>query len=144
MARIVAISNQKGGVGKTTTAVNLSAALAHRGFQVLLVDLDPQGNASSGIGFPRSAVDVGVYETLMGEETVDAARSSTIIRGLDVLLASRSLVGAEVELVEMPDRERCLRKALQPVRRQYDFIILDCPTSLGLLTLNALTGQTLY
>jgi len=140
MARIVAISNQKGGVGKTTTAVNLSAALAHRGFQVLLVDLDPQGNASSGVGFPRSAVDVGVYETIMGEETVENARSSTIIRGLDVLLASRSLVGAEVELVEMPNRERCLRKALQPVRRNYDFIILDCPPSLGLLTLNALTA----
>ena len=140
MARVIAISNQKGGVGKTTTAVNLSAALAHRGFQVLLVDLDPQGNASSGVGFPRSAVDLGAYEVLMGEESIEKARSTTIIRGLDVLLASRSLVGAEVEMVEMADRERMLRKALQPVRRQYDFVILDCPPSLGLLTLNALTA----
>lgn len=141
MARIVAISNQKGGVGKTTTAVNLSAALAHRGYQVLMVDLDPQGNASSGVGFPRSSVDLGTYEVLTGEEEVQQCITSTIIRGLDVLLASRSLVGAEVELVDMDDRERRLRKGLQEVRRNYDFIILDCPPSLGLLTLNALTAS---
>lgn len=140
MARIVAISNQKGGVGKTTTAVNLSAALAHRGFSVLLVDLDPQGNASSGVGFPRSAVDEGTYEVITGEMSAEKARTSTIIKGLDVLLASRALVGAELEMVELADRERLLRRALQDVRRVYDFILLDCPPSLGLLTLNALTA----
>jgi chromosome partitioning protein len=140
MARIIAVSNQKGGVGKTTTSVNLSAALAHRGYQVLMVDLDPQGNASSGVGFPRDAVDLGTYELLTGEQAAAACVTTTLIKGLDVLLSSRALVGAEVELVGMADRERRLRKGLQALRRGYDFIILDCPPSLGLLTLNALTA----
>jgi chromosome partitioning protein len=141
MARILSVSNQKGGVGKTTTAVNLSAALAIRGQRVLLVDLDPQGNASSGLGHPRSEVTMGIYDALMEYRDLDSVLMPTALDGLQVVPATRDLVGAEVELVEEAHRERKLRKVLNQVRDRYDWILIDCPPSLGLLTLNALTAS---
>lgn len=140
MARIVAISNQKGGVGKTTTAINLAAALAAKKQRVLVVDLDPQGNASSGLGYPRAQCTAGIYDALLGFRELDSVRLPTAVDRLELVPATRDLVGAEVELVDEPNRERCLRKALDPVRDAFDWIVIDCPPSLGLLTLNALTA----
>ena len=139
MARILAVSNQKGGVGKTTTAVNLSAALARHKQRVLVIDLDPQGNASSGLGYPRSEVTAGIYDALMGEKSIDAVRLPTSHR-LEVVPATRDLVGAELELVGEEGRERRLAEVLAPVRDQFDWILIDCPPGLGLLTLNALVA----
>ena len=138
MAHVIALSNQKGGVGKTTTAINLSAALARLGQRVLLVDLDPQGNASSGLGHPKDAVSAGTYDVLMEYRDLDSVRQPTSLDKLEVVPATTDLIGAEVELVSADRREQRLRKALNRVRDSYDFIILDCPPSLGLLTLNAL------
>lgn len=140
MARILAVSNQKGGVGKTTTAVNLSAALAAIGQKTLLVDLDPQGNATSGVGFPRGAVERSVYDAMVTEEEPASFVIPTEFENLDLLPATRSLVGAELELVDMRDRERCLRGVLNTLRDDYDWILIDCPPSLGLLTINALVA----
>ena len=137
MARIIAISNQKGGVGKTTTSVNLGAALALAGHRVLLVDLDPQGNASSGVGLPRSEVDDGVYDLLLEGSSVDDVARLTSVTGLEVVPVTNALVGAEVELVSEMGRERRLHSALESVRDRYDWILIDCPPSLGLLTINA-------
>ncbi len=140
MARVVAISNQKGGVGKTTTAVNLSAALAERGRKVLVVDVDPQGNASSGLGHPQASVTAGVYDVIMGYRDFASAVILTDHDKLHILPASSDLVGAEIELVGADDRERRLRKILTPLRETYDDILIDCPPSLGLLTINALVA----
>lgn len=140
MAHILAISNQKGGVGKTTTAVNLAAALARHGQRVLVIDLDPQGNASSGLGYERADVTMGLYDVLMEFRDLESVRMPTAIDGLEVVPATRDLVGAELELVEAPRREHRLRKALQRVRDDYEFVVIDCPPSLGLLTVNALTA----
>lgn len=140
MARIVAISNQKGGVGKTTTAINLSASLAAAGQTVLLVDLDPQGNASSGLGHPRANVSAGIYDVLLGFRDLDSVRLPTYNPSLELLPATRDLVGAEVELVDEPNRERLLKRALDSVRDDFDWILIDCAPSLGLLTVNALTA----
>ncbi|MBX2797225.1 MAG: AAA family ATPase [Myxococcales bacterium] len=141
MARVVAISNQKGGVGKTTTTVNLSAALAERGRRVLVVDVDPQGNASSGLGYPLSTISSGVYDVVMGYRDFQSVVIPTESEHLHILPASRDLVGAEIELVGAEDRERRLRKVLMPLRETYDDILIDCPPSLGLLTINALVAS---
>lgn len=141
MPRVVAITNQKGGVGKTTTAINLAASLAAAERRVLLVDSDPQGNASSGVGIVKSDLAVSLYEVLINHEPVDSAiQRSVHFANLDVLPATEDLVGAELELVSEPDRETALRRALEPIRESYDFILIDCPPSLGLITLNVLAA----
>ncbi len=137
-ARIFCIANQKGGVGKTTTTVNLAAGLAQIGHHVLVVDLDPQGNATMGSGVDKRALAASVYHVLLGTRSVAEARQRSPQGGYDVVGANRELAGAEVELVELDQRERRLRQALQTVAADYDFVLIDCPPSLSLLTLNGL------
>lgn len=137
-ARVLAVVNQKGGVGKTTTAINLATALAACGRRVLVVDADPQGNASTGLGMERKQRGSGSYGLLIGEQDGAAAMRDTGIPDLTLIPGSPDLSGAEIELVDMPERELRLRKALQPIRMDFDHILIDCPPSLGLLTLNAL------
>ncbi len=136
----VACANQKGGVGKTTTVVNLGAYLALKGRRVLVVDLDPQGNATSGFGIDKSSVTRSVYDLLCDEATAEELLVPTRIERLDLMPAALSLAGAEVELAMLPQRERRLSRALAPVAPRYDHILIDCPPSLGLLTVNALTA----
>ena len=139
--RVVAIANQKGGVGKSTTAVSLGAALAEDGFRVLVVDLDPQGNASTGMGIRHEIRDVTVYDVVVSEEPIESAIVPTAVKGLDAVPSTIDLAGAEIELVSQFSRENRLKKALVPVTGdRYDFVFLDCPPSLGLLTINALTA----
>ena len=138
MAQIFCIANQKGGVGKTTTSVNLAAALSRIGQRVLLVDMDPQGNATMGSGVDKHALSASVYEVLIGQATLEVARQRSEKTGYDVVGANRELAGAEVELVDQPQRERRLKSALATVDADYDFILIDSPPALGLLTLNGL------
>ena len=140
MGEIIACANQKGGVGKTTTVVSLASYLALDGHRVLLADMDPQGNATSGLGIDRATITSSVYDVLLAGVPVADAVRATDIEGLSVLPSDRSLAGAEVELVPTPARERRLKQVLQPAGEDYDFILLDCPPSLGLLTVNALTA----
>ena len=139
MAQIFCTANQKGGVGKTTTTVNLAAALAKIGQRVLLVDLDPQGNATMGSGIDKRALERSVYDVLLGESSVREARQRNDAVGYDVLGANRELAGAEIELVSLDQRDRRLKGALAEVAADYDFVLIDCPPSLSLLTLNGLT-----
>ena len=138
MTRIFCIANQKGGVGKTTTTVNLAAGLVRVGKRVLVVDLDPQGNATMGSGIDKRALDLSVYDVLLESATVAEARRRSDKAGYDVLGANRELAGAEIELVELERRDKRLKSALQSVVDDYDFVLIDCPPSLSLLTLNGL------
>ena len=140
MGKVISVANQKGGVGKTTTAVNLSTLLAKRGKKVLLIDTDPQGNATSGLGVTKE-VELSVYDILVGETTFEETVQETAVKNLKVCPSNISLAGAEVELVSMMSREQRLKVKLDAVKDQYDFIIIDCPPSLGLVTLNAFTAS---
>ena len=139
-ARVFCIANQKGGVGKTTTAINLAASLALHGQRVLLVDLDPQGNATMGSGIDKNGATVNLYQVLIGEADIAQARIRSESGGYDVLPSNRELSGAEIDLVQMKDREMQLKQALDKVAQDYDFVLIDCPPTLSLLTLNGLAG----
>lgn len=141
MSRVIAIANQKGGVGKTTTAINLGASFAVAERKTLIIDMDPQGNATSGLGIDRASIDNSMYDVLVDRLPIDSATLSRIhFPYLDLVPSDVDLVGAEVELVDQPDREKLLRRALESARDKYDFILVDCPPSLGLLTLNTLAA----
>ena len=140
MGRIIAVANQKGGVGKTTTAINLSACLAEAGQKVLLVDVDPQGNATSGVGLEKHSLDKTVYELLVGECQMEECLVRDIQDHLDVLPSNVNLAGAEIELLEFENKESLLKEHLLEAEPHYDYIIIDCPPSLNLLTINALTA----
>lgn len=141
LGRIIAVTNQKGGVGKTTTSVNLGACLAYIGQKVLLVDIDPQGNATSGAGVEKGDVHQCIYDVLVDDVDVHDTIKQSKVENLSVVPATISLAGAEIELVPTISREVRLKKALEKVKDQYDYIIIDCPPSLGLLTINALTAS---
>jgi chromosome partitioning protein len=141
MARVVAIANQKGGVGKTTTAINLGASLAVAEQRTLIIDIDPQGNATSGLGVDRRDSLPTIYDVLVGERPVqECARRNVHFPFLSLVPSNRDLVGAEIELVDRPGRERVLAEALESIEDEYDYVLVDCPPSLGLLTLNTLTA----
>ncbi|MDZ4827780.1 MAG: AAA family ATPase [Actinomycetota bacterium] len=140
LPRIIAIANQKGGVGKTTTTVNLGASLAELGFRVLIIDLDPQGNATTGLGLSHRNVEGSIYDVLMNDMPVEDCVEPTSMKNLFVVPATIDLAGAEIELVPAFSRELKLRRALEPARADYDFVMIDCPPSLGLLTVNGLAS----
>ena len=140
MGKIISVANQKGGVGKTTTTVNLSTILAKKGKKVLLIDTDPQGNATSGLGVSKD-VELSVYDILIGDTEFDETLQETAIKNLKVCPSNISLAGAEVQLVSMMSREQRLKTKLDKIKDQYDYILIDCPPSLGLVTLNAFTAS---
>ncbi|MDA8352698.1 MAG: AAA family ATPase [Firmicutes bacterium] len=140
MSRVVAIANQKGGVGKTTTSINLGASLAYHGKRVLIVDIDPQGNTTSGLGINKADVKQCIYDVLINEVQMESVLLSTPIEGVDLIPARIELAGAEIELVQVLSREHRLKRSLQRVRDRYDFVLVDCPPSLGVLTVNSLTA----
>lgn len=139
MGRIIAIANQKGGVGKTTTTINLASCLAEKRRKVLVIDLDPQGNTSSGLGVDKNNLDDTVYQLLIDESNFEKTVQRDVFPNLDVLPSNVNLAGVEVETINMSERENILFRAIAPVRSQYDFILIDCPPSLNILTLNAMT-----
>ncbi len=140
MAKIISITNQKGGVGKTTTAINVSSSLAAIEKKVLLVDLDPQGNATSGCGVERKALKASIYDALIGRRDIKELILSTELKCLDLIPAGIDLIGAEIELIDAEEREHILKRALETLKKDFNFIILDCPPSLGLLTVNAVAA----
>ncbi|MBN2418926.1 MAG: ParA family protein [Deltaproteobacteria bacterium] len=141
MAQIITVANQKGGVGKTTTAINLSASLAVAEKKCLLIDCDPQGNATTGLGFDRSSLQKGVYDLILGNSHLEDVINKTCLAKMDLIGASDDLVGVEVEMVSMADKEFRIKKAIDNLKHDYDYIFIDCPPSLGFLTVNALTAS---
>jgi len=141
MGKVISIANQKGGVGKTTTAINLSASLAAAEKRCLLIDCDPQGNATTGIGLDRSALKGGLYDLLLSRDSIGDLIHQTQLASLDLIGATAPLIGAEVEIIQLEDKEFRLRSRLGEMKRQYDYIFMDCPPSLGFLTVNALTAS---
>lgn len=138
--RTIAITNQKGGVGKTTTAINLSACLAAKGNRILVVDADQQGNTTSGLGLEKNDISLTIYEIFLGEATIEEVKQPTCMEGMEILPSNINLTGAEIELIGKEQREFILREELQKVKADYDFILIDCPPSLNLITINALTA----
>ena len=139
MGRIIAIANQKGGVGKTTTAINLSACLAEKGQKVLAIDMDPQGNMSSGLGLDKNSVEKTIYDLIIGESEVEEVLQKNALENLDILPANVDLSAAEIELIGIDEKEYIVKKTIEKIKDAYDYVIIDCPPSLSMLTINAMT-----
>ncbi len=139
MARVIAIANQKGGVGKTTTSINLSAALGEKGKKVLVIDTDPQGNTTNGLGLDKNELETSIYELLIGNITTDEAIHKEVVKNVDMIPSNINLSAVEIELIDSENKEFILRDAIMKVKDNYDFVIIDCPPSLSLLTINAMT-----
>ncbi len=141
MGKIISFANQKGGVGKTTTCINLAAYVSAMGKKVLVLDLDPQGNATSGLGIEKEKDLKTIYDLISGDTNIEDVIKPTIVENLDIIPSTVDLAGAEIEMVQMPQREKIIKGILEPVKNNYDFIMIDCPPSLGLITVNALTAS---